>query len=109
MEGVSRFLSRKGRRAAGDSKRNANTTKVSCDESQPTTPRRNSRMFRRLSTFLASATEPHCSAPASSCDDEPKSCSDWTPQPPPAVPADLYKIFSAEDEKKQDKEEAQKV
>ncbi|KAF2142805.1 uncharacterized protein K452DRAFT_357885 [Aplosporella prunicola CBS 121167] len=56
MEGVSRFLSRKGRRAAGDSKRNANTTK-----------------------------------------------------PPPAVSADLYKIFSAEDEKKQDKEEAQKV
>ncbi|KAL1641607.1 hypothetical protein SLS58_005882 [Diplodia intermedia] len=87
MEGMSRFLSRRGKRSAGEKRKSANSIEEVSEVSPSAGPRGRRRMLRRVSTFIFNAATPE--------NDESALCN-------------LYNIFYTDDNKRQESEEEKK-
>lgn len=118
MDGMSRFLSRRGKRSAGEKSKSLNNIEEVSEVLSPASPRGRRRMFHWGSGFMINgATDDHdedplCTRRSAStvyclpvCSSHP---TDTDHQAPPPVQPDLYNIFYVEDDKKQDKEEEKK-
>ncbi|KAL1626530.1 hypothetical protein SLS54_002692 [Diplodia seriata] len=87
MEGMSRFLSRRGKRSAGEKRKSANSIEEVSEVSPSAGPRGRRRMLRRVSTFIFNAA---------------------TPENDESALRNLYNIFYTDDNKRQESEEEKK-
>ncbi|KAK8219411.1 ubiquitin carboxyl-terminal hydrolase-domain-containing protein [Phyllosticta paracitricarpa] len=123
-EGMSRFLSRRGKRSTGDKRKSVNNVEeVSKAAQYGACPWGRRQMLQRVSSLFISghpaqskgeiSKRRRLSSPGNTPTSPTTMLSieqtDSSKQPPPVVPSDLYNIFSVDDDKKLDKEEEKKV